>query len=316
MKTSPLSAGLFRFSLIVTEEIALPPYKGFAFRGVFGTVLKELACVLPEESCQRCPFRQTCTYAYLFETSPAEGVDGFRRFSNFPRPYIIRPPQGDKRLFRRYDPLEFEFILIGRASECIPQVILTFDEIGQRGIRNGQGRYIIDRVTATDEKGVEKTIYEKGRAEDGPFPLRTIRFGKQRAEVGAVTLNFHTPLLIEERGKVQYEPPRFSLLFENLVRRIMLLQAVHGTGGLDFKNYEELVEKSESVRMTSSDMQWNTMERISNRQMARIKTGGLTGSVTYSGELKEFIPFLKAGEIIHVGKSTTFGFGGYRLQKA
>jgi len=54
--TAPLlPVGQFRFDLTVTEEIVLPPYKGFAFRGVFGTVLRELACVLPEEQCPNCP---------------------------------------------------------------------------------------------------------------------------------------------------------------------------------------------------------------------------------------------------------------------
>lgn len=314
MVVSPLSAGLLRFSLTVTEEIALPPYKGFAFRGVFGTVLKELACVIPGEQCQRCPFRQTCTYAYLFETSPADGVDGFRRFSNFPRPYIIRPPQGDKRLFRRYDPLEFEFILIGRASECIPQVITTFEEIGRRGIRNGSGRFMIDSVTAIGDEDSERVIYRKGVLNSNDLPLKSITLQQHESRnISEVTLEFTTPLLLEERGKIQFEPPRFSLLLEHLARRIMLLQALHGAGGIQLEQLAVLVDQAAAITRADADIQWQAMERISNRQQARIKTGGLVGSIRYSGDLLPFVPYLRAGEVIHVGKSTTFGFGGYRL---
>ena len=316
MHNQPLVVGLFRFDLIVTEEIILPPYKGFAFRGVFGTVLRELACVLPEEECTSCPFRQTCIYAYLFETSPLEGVEGFRRFSNFPRPYIIHPPMGDKRHFRRYDRMQFDFLLIGRASDCLPQVIATFDLIGQHGIRDGQGRFMIEKVTAIAENRAEQIIWQGGTTLETTLPLHTLQCAKQPKKTSdQVLLQFYTPLLIEERGKITYETPRFSLLIEHLGRRIMLLQALHGNGGLSKEQLDDLITLAEKVTISQSTMQWKQMERISNRQQARIKTGGLLGQVCYQGDLTPFMPLLRAGEIVHVGKSTTFGFGGYRLKK-
>jgi len=314
MVTAPLPVGLFRFDLTVTEDVALPPYKGFAFRGVFGTVLRELACVMPGEQCQRCPFRHTCTYAYLFETSPAQGVDGFRRFSNFPRPYILHPPMGDKRLFRRYDTMSFAFVLIGRASQCLPQVITTFEEIGRRGIRNGSGRYMIDSVTAIGDEGLARVIYRKGVRNGTALPLKAISLQQSESQtITDVTLEFTTPLLLEERGKIQFEPPRFSLLFEHLARRIMLLQAVHGPGCVEIEQLDSLMECTSAVETKATDMRWQSMERISNRQQARIKTGGLVGSITFSGDLTPFVPYLQAGELLHVGKSTTFGFGAYKL---
>jgi len=94
----------------------------------------------------------------------------------------------------------------------------------------------------------------------------------------------------------------------------MLLKAQHDPDGLRFEQFKELVEKSNAVKTEATSMQWQSMERISNRQQARIKTGGLVGSITYTGELQPFIPFLRAGELLHVGKSTTFGFGGYSLK--
>jgi len=314
MPFSPLPVGQFRFSLTVTEEIVLPPYKGFAFRGVFGTVLRELACVIPGEDCPRCPFRHTCTYAYLFETSPADGVDGFRRFSNFPRPYIINPPMGDKRQFRRYDTLQFEFVLIGRATECIPHVITTFDVIGQRGIRNGRGRYLIKNVTAAGDLGQQQVVFRCGKLDVSLVPQHSIPLLPDHDGPTSITLDFETPLLLEERGKIQYEPPRFSLLFEHLARRIMLLQALHGAEGVRLEQLGALLNQADDIVITDSDMRWQSMERISNRQRARIKTGGLTGKVIYQGNLAPFMPFFKAGELVHVGKSTTFGFGRYTLQ--
>jgi len=94
----------------------------------------------------------------------------------------------------------------------------------------------------------------------------------------------------------------------------MLLQALHGPGGLQLEQLAVLVDQAAAITRADADMQWQAMERISNRQQARIKTGGLVGSIRYSGDLLPFVPYLRAGEVIHVGKSTTFGFGRYSVQ--
>ena len=45
-----------------------------------------------------------------------------------------------------------------------------------------------------------------------------------------------------------------------------------------------------------------------------MKLGGLIGSITYEGNLDKFLPLLRIGEYIHVGKAVTFGMGRYRIK--
>lgn len=41
--------------------------------------------------------------------------------------------------------------------------------------------------------------------------------------------------------------------------------------------------------------------------------GGFVGEIIFEGEIEPFMPLLKAGEILHVGKGTSFGLGKYRI---
>ena len=44
-----------------------------------------------------------------------------------------------------------------------------------------------------------------------------------------------------------------------------------------------------------------------------MKMGGFVGKVEYKGDLSEFIPLLRLGEVIHVGKGIVFGLGRYEI---
>ena len=46
-----------------------------------------------------------------------------------------------------------------------------------------------------------------------------------------------------------------------------------------------------------------------------MKLGGFVGSITFEGNMREFMPYLLAGEILHVGKGTGFGLGKYKIIK-
>ena len=68
--------------------------------------------------------------------------------------------------------------------------------------------------------------------------------------------------------------------------------------------------------MLTSDLRWYDWERYSGRQERKINMGGFVGDITFEGKLAPFMSFIKAGEVLHVGKGTTFGLGRYRVEQS
>lgn len=128
-----------------------------------------------------------------------------------------------------------------------------------------------------------------------------------------VTLNFLTPTRIAYDGRLGLNL-EFHILVRNLLRRLSLLSYFHGNGetlDLDFKG---IIEKAKDVKAVDRRLHWYDWERYSGRQEQHINMGGFIGEITFEGDLSPFLPFIKAGEVVHVGKGTTFGLGNYESE--
>ncbi|PIP08640.1 MAG: hypothetical protein COX51_03455, partial [Syntrophobacteraceae bacterium CG23_combo_of_CG06-09_8_20_14_all_50_8] len=50
------------------------------------------------------------------------------------------------------------------------------------------------------------------------------------------------------------------------------------------------------------------------RQETKIGMGGFVGEITFDGDAAPFFPLIRAGEVLHVGKGTSFGLGQYEMR--
>lgn len=103
----------------------------------------------------------------------------------------------------------------------------------------------------------------------------------------------------------------FDLLVRNLLRRVSMLAAVPGSGAMGL-DYRGLIKRAESVATVKSSLHWWDLERYTNRQNGKLRVGGMIGEVEYEGEaIREFLPLIIAGELLHVGTGTSFGLGKF-----
>ena len=69
------------------------------------------------------------------------------------------------------------------------------------------------------------------------------------------------------------------------------------------------------MRTVKETLQWAEEKRYARHRNLQHLLKGYVGGVTFEGDLGPFMPFLRAGEFLHVGKATAFGQGWYEISE-
>lgn len=300
------------------EGLSLPPYKGTAFRGAFGQVFRRIVCSTREKDCLACLLREQCPYAYIFETAPPQGAKALSKYESIPRPFVFEFPReiedrneiGD----RNGEKLSFYLVLVGQARQYLPYFIIVLREMGETGIGRGRRPFNladIEAVGLTKECSIYSPATNLVRSVDLSYSGAEL-LKNSSTDICRVRLHFETPIWLKDKGKLAVSP-QFHIFFRQAMRRISALYYFHHGKALQ-ADYAGLAERAQKIILAENKTFWQDWERYSHRQQQRIRIGGLAGSATYEGGLDEFLPWLKLGEHIHVGKNAVFGLGKYRVE--
>ncbi len=300
-----------KLTLHFLEPCELPEFKGSTLRGGFGHALKRSICLYKNKICSECHLRQECAYAYIFESIPQKKIDlvSFGKYEAVPHPFIIEPPAETQKLYEKGANLSFNIILIGKATGYLPFFVMAFDRLGEIGIGKGKKKFMLESVVAG-----RKIIYKADNKELLPVcPDELIiaeEYDFSSTDDDELTFVFQTPVRLKY-NRDNVTRLEFYILITNILRRIMLLNYFHGNGQLPSWDHKKIIQEAKKVTIKYNGLTWFDWERYSNRQKTRMKLGGLKGFISYCGPLKHFMPLVKAGEILHVGKGTSFGLGKY-----
>jgi CRISPR-associated endoribonuclease Cas6 len=316
--------GAFKFSITPSQPVTLPVFKGSTLRGGFGYAFKRVVCALKGKECSDCLLKEKCVYSYIFETPPPSDTKIMRKYPSAPHPFVIEPPLERKRGYKPGDEISFNLILIGRAVDYLPYFIYAFSELGNIGLGKAKGKYELKRVESL-EKGAksetrEKIIYSSTTKTLKSFkteflPLKFDLSITKGSNSKPLTLNFLTPTRIIYNGHLTLEL-EFHIFIRNLIRRLSLLYYFHCGGDPSQWDFKGIIEKSKQVKVKQKALRWYDWERYSTRQETKMKMGGFIGKITFEGDIALFMPIIKAGEILHVGKGTGFGLGKYKIQNS
>ena len=301
----------FRFYLSFLEPWQIKKELYSAIRGLFGHNLKKIICPLKGQDCNSCLLKQNCKYIEIFERSLKNNHKTFLKGSGTaPHPFILYP---DLKRFETYgsdNPLKIELTLLGEPRDLLPYFILAFENMGGRGFGKDQRKFKLLKVCQL-LKDSEKAVYSQKNPQISELEEFVPQFTEEQKVFKALDLEFLSPFRMKKDGKFITQL-NFNDFFKGILKRLDELARCFGKGPLcdDFKNTLKLAEK---VKISQSSLKWMDLTRYSNRQKSHMKFGGLMGRFTIEGDILPILKYLKLGEILHVGKATSFGFGNYRI---
>ena len=296
-----------RLSIVAEAEemTRLPGYPGGTLRGAFGYALRECVCLVKQKNCRNCVIRNECVYSYIFETPPPGDAEILRKYPFVPHPFVLEVPLRPKEIYKPGEEMKFGMALIGdRAVAYLPHVVAALAEMGRKGIGKGRGRFGVKQIFSRTAQGnpvetINMLSFEDAESLAGTCPPDRL------------TLEFLTPVRIRYK-RALCDDLQFHVLIRNLLRRISGLLYFHCDQHLELP-VREMIRRAESVRVVRNQTRWHDWSRYSGRQKRRVKMGGVVGSMTYEGDIREFLPLLVLGSWVNLGKGTSLGLGRYEL---
>jgi hypothetical protein len=205
----------------------------------------------------------------------AEGA-GPSGFEDRPRPFVLRP--GDPNGHR----------LAVTVNVFADDAVLALEDAFARIAQLGPARQSVRLIDAR-------------RLPEVRIDLAAI------APLDSLRVRFLTPTELKFEGATLREP-RFDALFSRARDRVATLRALY-QGGAPDADYRALGERARNVTMTASQIEQTDTARRSSRTGQTHPLGGFTGEAEYTGDLGEFLPWLKAAERTGVGRYTVWGNG-------
>jgi hypothetical protein len=310
----------FRFHLESKTSLPMPAYnKGNVIRGGFGSAFRRIVCHASCREAETCELRNVCPYTAVFQPFVPEGSEKISRNRDIPRPFVIKPPLETKEIYLPGEQLSFDVVLVGKVKDFLPYFIVTFKELSHAGLGRNRAPVELVGVDHVRRHGTVASIYTRDDNLVRP-PAEAISWedlchsngaNNGATKVTRITLRFLTPTLLKADG-LQMRRPSFGPLAKRLRDRINALAYFYCGAGLeiDFKAFGDTAEKVETV---SGSTRWVESSRYSRRRDVSHDLSGFVGEVTFEGRLGMFLPYLRLGEYLHVGKNAVFGNGWYEV---
>lgn len=292
------------FTLVILEDTILPVNKVSALRGGMGEMLLRMNCVR-DRNCENCDFESECMVRRMMYSKYEVKPDFVTTGESIG--YVLEC-EDEQELFYAGDELEFQLILFGRTIVYFSQFLQAFSMLGACGLGKHGSRFRIAFVRNT----TKEVLFDGEQIDMARYRIRMVRDyvkyrlthhqGEWKGE-----LIFQTPLTLKYHGEFLQE---FDIepIIQAVRRRVYMLNCFEG------KEEGWLQQVTEYPTIVSQQHYLSKVDRYSSRQDSHMSLKGIRGKIQLEGMCEDVLQILLAGELIHIGKNTSFGFGGYRVR--
>ena len=296
------------FTIEFTEDSILPVFKASALRGGMGEMLLRACCIRNRE-CENCDFESECLVRRIMyskmEIQPSFMTSGDSVGYAF-------ECEDYRSNVRAGDTLQFNLLLFGKTIVYCSQILSAFYSLGMNGLGKEMSRFRI--VEVTNSKGVP--ILDKANVLMQNLEILKvsdyIAFRKEKLSEESYKrrIAFKTPLSLKYHGNMltEFIP---QAIIESACRRIYMLDCLEG---IESDIHEkEYVDSLMIPKVLHEEHKEVSVRRYSNHKETAMYLKGIEGEIELDQISPELLDILLAGELIHIGKNTSFGFGRYRI---
>lgn len=258
-----------------------------SFRGLWGRNLKKTFCFHKNTDCKDCA-SESCLYFHIFEKKYGENDEY--------RPYIIYHNK------ENVDEIEIQFIFFGFLCNHSEKILIPIIQLHQQSLYFKDQKFLLDIKRVEDQYG--QIIFNHRHISYDKIHINYIipeeESGKQ------IRITFITPL----RMKFQNQLMRhfnFEAFVKSLIRRISFINTYFNEAEDDIPIYDPKMLECE----IKCQLKWVEKYRRSLRQNQSMSIGGLMGYIELKNPHPKLLYLLRIGEIVQVGKQTSFGNGKY-----
>lgn len=291
---------IIRFEVEFLKDSKLNSNKHSGIRGIIGNALINENCLVNSNNrnCNECVFRNRCLAYNIFSPKISSTSNNLEENIS---PFIIICD--DKRVFiREKDKLIFAIIFFGDTISYIPQVIRSVKVAGESlGLDNNLFRL---KSVVND---INEDIYIKGISNYQRVNVRTIEeYIENRLSISKdiSRIEIISPIRFKKNKKFNDDLIEGDIV--NLIKRRLITLAA-------LEDRSITIDEIFKFKIKYKDLKWREYNRYSNRQKSRMSLGGIVGYLELEEVNEEAKKLLIAGELIHIGKSTSFGLGDYIL---
>lgn len=291
------------FHLRVLEDTILPKNKVSALRGGMGEMLLRTNCIR-DRICESCDFESECIVRRTMY-SKLEIQPEFMK-KNDSVGYVLECENYEEQ-FCKDSILSFQLLLFGKNIVYLNQYLQAFTELGKEGIGKYKSKYIIEKVTNTQNK----VLMENGTVLKNQYEIQTVAEYVQyrmNSDQREDTLVVHTPLTVKYKGKLQ-ESIDMEAILTAIARRIYILDCFEGIVT------EQINVTGHAPKILAQRTRKVAVERYSSTHDEKMNLYGICGTASLDQMDEVAKILLYTGELIHIGKNTSFGFGRYSLSK-
>lgn len=290
----------------ILEDTELPENKVSALRGGMGQMMLRQNCI-SDRNCEACMFRKACLVTHAFYTymdNKPDYVTGKESVG-----YLIECDD-KKEGFEKGETLVFRLTLFGDSIVYFNIYLQAFCHLGMNGLGRKRSRFGIAQIR--NMQG-EKIVSEN-RVDMNKYRISTLRdyVIRRKDELsskdGKYRMVFTTPLSMKYQKKYMNEFYAEALV-KGAARRLQMLNYYTGHEGAipEFLKYPVIL--SQTVRREQS-------KRYSSTQNTTMPLRGISGTIIFEDIPDECIDYFLAGEVLHIGKNTSFGFGRYFISRS